>query len=475
MTDAMRIATVADEESAVRNAGDWALIAAALMGLMALFAATLQPISARSSVWLPVLFAIAAAAPFVVVGRALRTRGDPWAVGAATALAWSTMIAIAALVLFRDQLFRHSTRNPGAFYGMLGYWSTAQRQFAFVMSTTGYVVLSVIVLASLMIARHARRARTLIDFVTQPGWFRGWALAIAYAAFAIPTFVLLARAQENHQLTRDEDRSRLYAQASLDVRKTLRLAQACLIAYGAGHPNEGFPRDLRAIGTLGSGCFDSTSVSGPLAHARLRYEAGRPDSRGRVTEFWVVAEPLSEDALWRKQYYADESGVMYLGDFRTRDDSILYHHRIPDSPLPPGESMLSVVDSPVAALKDLQHCLTSPSQPLAPYFPMSIEQGECLRSYWVADEGQITLSLSAHFESVSDGTYYLVYRARRAQDEERAAGYVVELRPETYGVDGIRSYWSDELGRVHWTAEDRPATDADPVVDECGLGRPCEG
>jgi hypothetical protein len=51
----------------------------------------------------------------------------------------------------------------------------------------------------------------------------------------------------------------------------------------------------------------------------------------------------------------------------------------------------------------------------------------------------------------------------------------MEARPAQFGVDGVRSYWTDELGRVHWTRENRAATAADPVIEQCDLGRPCEG
>jgi len=38
----------------------------------------------------------------------------------------------------------------------------------------------------------------------------------------------------------------------------------------------------------------------------------------------------------------------------------------------------------------------------------------------------------------------------------------MEARPVQFGVDGVRSYWTDELGRIHWTRENRAATADDP-------------
>jgi hypothetical protein len=43
----------------------------------------------------------------------------------------------------------------------------------------------------------------------------------------------------------------------------------------------------------------------------------------------------------------------------------------------------------------------------------------------------------------------------------------------TFGEDGTRSYWSDELRRIHWTRDDRAATANDPLVEECEVGQPC--
>ncbi|MGA8441004.1 MAG: hypothetical protein WB762_03955 [Candidatus Sulfotelmatobacter sp.] len=41
------------------------------------------------------------------------------------------------------------------------------------------------------------------------------------------------------------------------------------------------------------------------------------------------------------------------------------------------------------------------------------------------------------------------------------------LRPEHYGVDGVRSYFTDDSGKIHATSEDRSATANDPAPLTC--------
>ena len=58
--------------------------------------------------------------------------------------------------------------------------------------------------------------------------------------------------------------------------------------------------------------------------------------------------------------------------------------------------------------------------------------------------------------------------------ESAFAAYSISLRPATYGEDGTRSYWSDELRRIHWTLDDRPANANDPIVGDCELVLSCK-
>ncbi len=477
MTDAVRTTpATADPGTAIRYAADCSLIVAGLMLPIAIVAALFQPSWSRTTVWLPILFMLFAAGPFVLVGRALKREGATWAIGAATGLGWTAMLLIIDVALFGDSLRVIWARGGGLLWLLMGYLLAAHGMLSDVMPTSGYVLFIPLFFASAYLAKHAYRARAGIDLLTNHEWFRGWAISVGYVLVGLPVFLKIASNVETREIAKRDERSKHFAQANVDVRKLLRRVQNCLYWYESEHPNEGFPRDLGAVGPGGTACFDTASMTGTLAHSRVRYAANAPDSTGRVTGFWLVAEPMSEEAFWRKQYYADESGVVYYADLLGRDDAMFYHRKAPDSPLPPPGEQLEIVDSPVQELRSIQECLHQPIDYQGIVFPVRVESRGCTRREWIDADGDMLFSVSSRFASdVMGGTYSLVYRPRRALTETTAAGYIMEARPVEFGVDGVRSYWTDELGRIHWTRENRAATADDPVIEECDLGRPCEG
>ena len=473
MTDAVRPTTAtAERGTPLRYAADCALIVAALMVPVAIVVALFQPSWSRTTVWLPILFILGAAGPFVLVARALHREGATWAIGAATGLGWMAMLLIIDVALVGDRLLTIWTRGGGLFWLLIGYLLAAHGMVSNLMPKSGYVLYIPLFIASAYLAQHARRARAGIDLLTNHQWFRGWSLSLGYVLVGLPVFLKIASGVETRELAKRDERSKHFAQANVDVRILLRRVQNCLYWYESQHHNEGFPRDLAAIGPVGTACFDSTSMTGTLAHSRVRYAPSAPDSTGRVTGFWLVAEPTSEDALWRKQYYADESGVVYYADLLGRDDSMFYHRKAPDSPLPPPGDLLEIVDSPARDLLAIQKCLRRSAGDAGIVYPIRLEAPGCTNLAWVDADGDMFFSVSTRLGDPV--TYSLVYRPRRALTETTAEGYVLEARPAQFGVDGVRSYWTDELGRIHWTRENRAATADDPVIEECDLGRPCE-
>ena len=99
MPDAPQSAGAAQRDNPLRDVADAAFIAAGLLILFAVAVATLQASWNKSSIWLPALFAVLAAGPFILVGVNLRRRGDAWAVGAASALGWITILTGIAVTL----------------------------------------------------------------------------------------------------------------------------------------------------------------------------------------------------------------------------------------------------------------------------------------------------------------------------------------------------------------------------------------
>lgn len=321
MTDAVRTtAAPAERGTALRYAADCALIVAGLMVPIAIVVAFFQPSWSRTTVWLPMLFVLGAAGPFVLVARGLQRERAVWAMGAATGLAWMAMLLIIDVALFGDNLRTIWARGGGLFWLLMGYLLAARESVSNLMPTSGYVLFVPLFIASAYLAKHAHRARAGIDLLTNHEWFRGWAFSLGYVLVGLPVFLKIAGSVETRELAKRDERSTHYAQATVDVRKLLCRVQNCLYWYESEPPNEGVPRGLDALGPVGIGCFDTTAMTGTLAHSRIRYAA------------------------------------------------------------------------------------------------------------------------TAQF-----------------------------------GVDGVRSYWTDKLGRIHWTRQNRAATADDPVVEECDLGRPCEG
>jgi hypothetical protein len=443
------------------------------MLLIAIVVALLQPSWMPTTFWLPALFVIGTGAPLILVGRELQRRPSAWALGAASALAGIIVITTLSVTIFGPPAARLAlSRYAGARGFLLRSVGSAWHLVDHVMPTPGYVLLVVLVGTCLVLARHARGARLALGRSAAVEYRKGWALACMYAVGGVPLFFMLAEAQYSHWLEKISERSGTYDQASAYARKRLRRVQGCLFEYAAAHVTEGFPKTLEVVAP----CYNPALADELFADSRLRYTTDGVDRTGRVTTFWLVAEPVSEKALWRKQYYADESGLVYYADMLGRDDSIVFHHKIPDSPLPPPRERLSVVDSPAPELMALQRCLASPDRSIAPFFPMTLEGDRCLHAPWRTLDGAIVLPVSSRFQNqTAGGAYLLDYRARRAETETTATGYVIEMRPQEYGVDGVRSYWADELGRIHWTRDDRAALPNDPIIDVCELEPSCPG
>ncbi len=477
MTDVVRPTTAAaDRGTALRSAADCALILAGLMVPIAIVVALFQPSWTRTTVWLPVLFIALAGGPFVIVARALQREAATWAIGAATGFAWMTMLLIVDVAILGDNLRTIWARGGGLLWLLVGYLMVARGMISNLMPNSGYVLFIPLFIASAYLAKHAHRARKGIDLLTNHEWFRGLALSLGYVLIGLPVFLKVAGGVENRELAKRDERSKHFSQATVDVRKLLRQVQNCLYWYESEHPKEGFPRDRGALGPAGIACFDTTAMTGTLAHSRVRYIASAPDTTGRIAGFWLVAEPTSEDAFWRKQYYADESGVVYFADLLGRDDAMFYHRKVPDSPLPPPGESLQIVDSPVQELRSMQESLRKPDDELGVVYPTRLEERGCSRTVWFDADRDMFMSVSSPFGGdVAGGTYAVVYRPRRTLTDRTAAGYIMEARPVQFGVDGVRSYWTDELGRIHWTRENRAATADVPVIEDCDVGRPCEG
>jgi len=475
MSDAPKSAPAAQRDNPLRDVADAAIIAAALLIVFALAVATLQESWNRSSIWLPALFALLAAGPFTVVAVNLRRHGDAWATGAASALGWITIligfsVTLGGIISAGMLLLGYH----GPFVYVLYTFSRLYVQLKYFMPATAYVLLAAVVWICFVLIRKTRRARRGGTPGGERRAVKGAALVWAYAVGAVPLFAMFSSWNDQRRMADEARRTSKTAETVVAIRTTLRQVQTCLFMYSTSRPRSGFPQGLDAIGPKGSRCFDSASVRTLFANARLRYVALSPDSAGHMREFWILAEPMSHDASWSRQYYADERGLVYYSDMRGRDDSILFNRSVPDSPLPPNRELLDVVDSPVADLRTLQTCLTGNQSISVARYPHELDKSGCITPRWRDDDYELSLGVYSRFdERLPGGRYSVEYRPKRPMSESTFAAYSISLRPMTYGEDGTRSYWSDELRRIHWTRDDRAATANDPLVEECEVGQPC--
>jgi len=477
MPDAPYSAGTAQRENPLRDIADAALIAAALLILFAVAVATLQASWNRSTIWLPALFGLLSASPFILAAVSIRRHGDAFAAGAASALGWITIVTVFCVTfggVLSVVMLLLGVRGP--LTHVLYTLASISSELKAFMPTTAYVLLAGVAWFCAVLIRNARRARRGRTPAGERKAIKGAALVWAYAVGVIPIFSMLSSWNNQRRVADDARRASMTAKTVVAVRTTLRQMQACLFAYSSEHKGAGYPQGLDAVGPNGSRCFDSTSatVRAVFANARLRYVATTPDSAGRMTEFWILAEPMAREAAWGRQYYADEKGLVYYGDMRPRDDSIAFNRPVPDSPFPPNRELLEVVDSPVSDLTSLQRCLAGRGYNGASVYPHEISESRCLTSRW-RNENELTLGVFSRFdERLPGGVYYGEYRPRRPVSESAFGAYSISLQPMTYGEDGTRSYWSDELRRIHWTREDRPANANDPLVDDCELGIGCK-
>src|SRR6266700_263073 len=96
---------------------------------------------------------------------------------------------------------------------------------------------------------------------------------------------------------------------------------------------------------------------------------------------------------------------------------------------------------------------------------------ECLRNTQAVARGTLRSIVTQRKCEVLDqfvsDNEIKTYKARIVLKAMTAQGdFILESRPLLYGDVTIRSYVADRSGQIHATAEDRPATMADPLADE---------
>ena len=446
-----------------------ASIAGVLLLLVGGAVATMRPEWNRSSVWLPMTFGIAASLPFFAVAASMRDEPKPFALGAASALAWIavlTLVAVPLVGLLAALFLAFGGQSTPAIVLLLGLMLVAQ-EFYHAMPPFGYVLLFALLVVGVALIRQLRK---IARFAPLPsaGRIPGRLLVILYV-IALAAFMRRGDTLVMTKRMEDAEAIATHMNSAPDsTRKAIRRTQQCLAAYHSAHPAEGYPPTLVALGPGGSGCIDDAVARGTLGVWQMRYVPNAPDSARRSADYWLVAEPTT--AFGRGEiFYANASGVIYQTKDFARDNAILLKRSVPSSAVPPADStLLAIDDSPVPRLMVTRRCVLEHLTYGTRTLPKTLIGNRCRFAGLDPDGSELTMSVGAPEQSGGPfGKYRVTYNPIQNVYDSSIVTFSMSARPATYGVDGLRSYLIDEAGVVHWTSEDREATLRDRVVSPC--------
>ena len=455
-----------------------AILAGVVLLLVGAAVALMRPQWNRSSVWLPMTFGIAASLPFFAVAASMRDEAEPFALGAALALAWIavlTLVVVPLLGLIGAILLALGSQSSPAILVLLGVLFLGERLYH-AMPPFGFVLLFALLVVGIALIRQLRKiARSAL----LPSAGRRVLGRLAVILYVIALAAFMRRGDTMVMTRRVEEAEAIAAHmnsAPDSTRKAIRRTQLCLAAYHAAHPAEGYPKALAALGPGGAGCIDDAVARGTLGLWQMRYVPNVSDSAGRVADYWLVAEPTT--TFGRGEiYYANASGVIYQTKDAARDNSILLKQSVPSSPVPPADgTLLSIDDSPVPRLLGTRRCVLEHLTYGPRTLPKTLVGNRCRFAGLDPDGSELTTSVAAPGQSGGPfGKYRVTYNPIRNVYDSSIVTFSMSARPATYGVDGLRSYLIDDAGVVHWTSEDREATLRDREVSPCesGSGESC--
>lgn len=271
----------------------------------------------------------------------------------------------------------------------------------------------------------------------------------------------------------------------------------CVFLYRQTHPGPGFPAEAAAMGPANGGesCLTAAQVTGQIDGYQARYEAGRLDSSGRVTQFHVFVlktEPATDDL----GYFLDESGVT-TGVTKKSPDVVTSGdtagnptgaQATANAPLRRSGALFSAIPY---LLQKFHSCLgqirdADPNK----QFPLTAEllldkidpygypcvpvydRTQSSRSDFRANSFLVALNTLDAWTVDHPNPRYRVQYIVRPDSSGARTGYVLTAQPVVYNADGVRSYFIDERGALRRTSDNRPAMEYDPEVAKCEAGVP---
>lgn len=250
----------------------------------------------------------------------------------------------------------------------------------------------------------------------------------------------------------------------------------CAFLYAKSHPDTGFPENAEQMGPAGTACLKQDEAKGRPEGYSLRYVTQKSDNAARLDHFTVAVQLNNQRQI--NGALMDEKGIpvfatsqnvqseMVTAESLSWNTPDMYKSGFITTPV----WMLPHIEACAAALRDKSASSEYPSM-LAEILPEKIQphHSDCLNR---ADVTGLLMRTAAHSNRATGYGYVLDYQPTPGADG-KLTHFNVTLRPEHYGIDGIRSYSMDDSGKVHATPEDRPATADDPLALSCEIEGLC--
>jgi hypothetical protein len=246
-----------------------------------------------------------------------------------------------------------------------------------------------------------------------------------------------------------------------DLRSEIRALSKCSQDFAISHPDIGFPESLEQLSQQGTACYPEALLSAQQKGFTISYHPGSRNGDGRLTAYSLKARETTPKGKDTSSISTDESGLIW-----TRYDGP--HGMGSTQPLLQGENGIAKV----------RECLDD----AASGNPWRFVAGQS--GITTSEPRQIVRHCigAEHFVGEHKLLYYgysYDYAFTKASDG-KPDGFTVGIRPEPYGVAGIRSFLAIETSdvqrkhnlSVYATPQDRPATANDPLAlgSEVGLG-----
>jgi hypothetical protein len=218
-------------------------------------------------------------------------------------------------------------------------------------------------------------------------------------------------------------------------RQLLRTYARCLFAFQDQDPGGEFPMKIDEVGPSGTSCLTAQQLSPIQEGFTIEYQTGEsPRKIFRV----VAAAPKT------RTIRVDENGMFWTGE------SLEYR-------------------GGVYRLNRLRVCLEEVRNASGGMYPADLKQA----ADWQANPSSGSCLGTRDYEwtngALTDSRYEYSYRP--SADRQHLT---LEARPATTYTE-MRSYITDESGKIHWTARDRNATVEDPELPSCEVTDNCKG